>query len=267
MALNGNSFIFNGISSEMFELEMYSIGDNHSDDVEFANTVSIVEASVGNKWRPLFYGVKFDKKLTFDMVFGVDSQRIDQHKYLDNFELESISSWLAGHETYHWLEIQREDLAHIRFHCIVTELSPISYDGLTYALKATFTCDGPYAYTYPYEYTYSVDGELSIVIDNISSHNGYYYPELEIEMLSTGDISITNCSDNNRSLCFTAIEDDNVHLHINCETGVITSSSLHNPYSHFNFNFIRLKRGINELLISGSCNLVMRCIYPVAVGG
>ena len=127
MAFWGKAFVFNDFPCEEFGLMLYDIGNETQGEGTFASTVSIVEEVVGARWKPWFYGVRYEKKLQMDIIFGVDERRLDKEKYLDRYEIDEIASWLTGHDKYLWLEIEQEDMEYVRYHCMISELSIVSY--------------------------------------------------------------------------------------------------------------------------------------------
>lgn len=268
MAFWGSSFSFNGVPCEDFDLMMYNIdGATHSEG-KFATGVSIIEEKVASRWKPLFYGTQLKNKLSFSMVFGVNQKRIDSRKYLNRYELAEIASWLSGHNEYMWLEIHQEDLEYVRYRCIVTDLEIIEIEMLPWALKATFTCDSPYAYMHPQTFEYAINGSTDIIFYNESSHNGYYMPKIDFELGESQSFSLLNQTDNNRLCAFTDLPTAIQSVGIDNERGIITTNDLSlNPYPYFNFNFFRLLRGENYLTVTGNGILRIICEFPVNVGG
>lgn len=267
MAFWGNSFIFNDIPCEDYDLMLYDVGNDTQSTGKFASGVSIVEETLPSKYKPLFYGVKFDKKLNFDMVFGVNERRLDSEKYLDRYELEAIAFWLTGHDKYMWLEIEQKDLEYIRYRCIITELEIVEYGNIPWALKASVTCDSPYAYLYPQTFEYNILGTKTIDFYNEGSHNGYYLPQIEISSLIGGSFSIVNISDNNRTFSFRNVPASVTKIMVDNDRCIITNNQGLNIYPYFNFNFLRLVKGENRLQINGTGKLKIICEFPVNVGG
>lgn len=276
MAFWGKTFAFNEIACEDFDLMLYDIGNTSQGAGKFASTVSIVEEFIPSRWKPFFYGVKYEDKLELSMVFGVNQRRLDKEKYLDRYELETIGAWLTGHDKYMWLEVQQDDLEYVRYRCIVTGLDIVEFGNIPWALKATIVCDSPYGYLYPQEYTYNISGSSQIVFDNESSHNGYYKPVIEISLNSEDDeeaedtggtFSIENVTDNNRKFQFSNVPTAVSTITIDNEKCVITSDSGLNLYPYFNFNFFRLVRGENILKITGNGTLKIKCEFPINAGG
>lgn len=264
MAFWGCSFIFNGIPCEDFDLMMYNVSDASMSAGKFASGVTVVEQSLPNRWRPLFYGTKLEDKLKFEIVFGVNEKRIDRYEFLDRYELEAIGSWLTGHDGYRWLEINQPDMEYVRYRCIISDLQMVEYGRVPMALKATVTCDGPYAYLYPQTFEYAVNGETSIIFFNESSHNGYYFPVMEYEPNGAGTLSIVNHSDNNR--VFELKDHASVpKITVDNDRGIITAGL--DMYPYFNFKFLRFAKGNNALTVSGNGTLRFICEFPVNVGG
>lgn len=267
MAFWGLSFTFDGVSCDSFELMMYDFNDNGLNEDNEVASVSIVEEVVGKHWRPYFYGTKHEKKLEFEIVFGVNQDRLDQEKHLSRSEIDEIAAWLAGHDRYKWLEIEQTDMEHVRYRCIVTSLSVVEYGLVPWALKATITCDSKYAYTYPREYSYEIDGNYTIHFMNESSMNDYYKPMILFEPTAGGDLEIINETDNNRVFKFREIPESVEELCIDNEHAVITNDQDINMYPYFNYKFFRLKRGYNILHVSCKGKLKLICEFPLSVGG
>lgn len=268
MAFWGNSFVFNGIPCDDFDLMIYDVGSTTQSMGTFASTVSIVEESISSRWKPYFYGVKYEGKLEFTMVFGVNQRRIDNEHFLDRYELEAIASWLTGHEEYLWLEVEQRDLDYIRYHCMISGLEIVEHGNIPWALQAKITCDSPYAYLYPQEFTYTINGETTIDFYNESSHNGYFMPQLQIELSNGGDFSIVNLSDKAiREFKFTDIPKSISIVNVDNDRCIITNNQDINIYQNFNFKFLRLVKGENLLKVTGRGKLKLICEFPVNVGG
>ena len=268
MAFWGKSFIFDGYPCEDFDLMIYDIGSSAQGASEFASTASIVDESLPSKWKPIFYGVKFDSKLCFTIVFGVNQHRIDDQNYLDRYEIDTIATWLTGHQQYKWLAVEQDDMTFVRYKCIFTSLECVEYGRIPWAMKAEVTCDSPYAYMYPHEYQYTLNGTAkSITFFNESSINGYYRPIIEYSTSSGGNLEIINNTDNGRIFKFTGLSSASQQITIDNENCVITSSADTNIYDKFNYNFFRLKRGYNQLQITGNGTLKILCEFPINVGG
>ena len=267
MALFGHKFTFDGIPSEQFDLMLYDVGGSGGDDAEFASTVDIVEDVVSSKWRPLFYGVRRGKKLSFTIVMGVNMRRVDEGKFLDRYEMSEVATWLTGHDEYKDLEIEQPDLRFLRYRCMISALTPISFGNIPWALQATVTCDSPFAYMEKTEQSYPVNGTARIIFDNLSAYSGMYMPEIEFDISSGDGFSIENETDNGRTLTFAGLPGAVQKVYVDNERCIITNDQDLNIYDMTNMKWLRFKRGQNILNVVGNGTLIIKCEFPVNVGG
>lgn len=267
MAFYSESFTFNEIPCDEFDLMIYDVGSDKQSTGAFASTPTVVEQSIYRKWRPLFYGMKYTDKLTFELVFGVNQSRLDENKFLDREELNIVSTWLTGHEEYKWLSIMQDGMEYVRFKCYVSDLEIVDYGWIPWALKAKITCDSPFGYMAPHTYTYTISGDTSISFYNESSYNGYYYPKIQFSPNGSTKLTITNNTDDRRQFILTDIPTSVKTITVDNENGIITNDADLNLYDGFNFNFLRLKRGYNKLTVTGDGALKIICEFPVNTGG
>lgn len=268
MSFFGRAFEFDSTPCEKFELMMYDIG-NQDTDISIAGVHSIEDESIGDKWKPYFYGTKPGEKLEFDITFGVNQRRIDAGKFLDRWEVEEISAWLTGHTGYKWLYIDQPDMDPFGYRCMITKLDTTQYGAIPWAFKAHVTCDSPYAYLSTRTTTATLNGsETTIQLINESSLNGFYKPNISFERTGGSAFSIKNAQDNDMGPEFTDIPGSVSTIEIDNEHCVITNDQGLNLYdAGFNFQFLRLARGLNTLTATGTGVLTITCEFPVNVGG
>ena len=266
MSFFGKTFVFNNISCEAYDLMLYDIGGGDDEENEFASPVSIEEETVGRRWRPFFYGVRHEGKLTFDLTFGVNVRRLDRNDFLDRYELREVAAWLTGHDRYLYLDIEQPDMRFVRYKAIITDLAVVTYSQIPWALKATVECDSPYAYMYPQVETYNVSGNATISIFNRSSLNDFYFPTLTLDQ-SGGTFSLQNSTDNNRTFQFTGLPAGTGLITVDNENCLISCANGLNLYPYFNNHFFRLVKGLNTISVSGTGTLTITCEFPINTGG
>jgi hypothetical protein len=256
-------FTFDGISSEMYGLHMFDLGDKKQSPVSFGNKASIIETRSNTRVTPIHYGVNYNASpLEFTLVFGTYDT-----KMLDRYEMQEVSLWLTGHRDYKWLTIVQPDLEHCMFRCIVTKLTPIHVAWSPVAFEATVRCDCPYAYGYPFSYTYRVNGETRINFRNEGSCREYLRPKLVFTPSSGGGaLSIVNESDDGREFRLSGLPNSVSDVTIDNQNGIIRGAEAHNYYAGFNMNFFRAVQGDNLLAVTGSGTLEIsgRFLYNVA---
>ncbi len=266
MSFWGCGFSYDGISCGSFGLMLYDIEGEGSDGDVPVSSVSIVDETVGSRWKPFFYGIKHEEKLEFEITFGLSMQRIEANQPLTRSEIAEVSSWISGHEKYKWLEFEEDDAENYMFRCIITQLRVVEYGKSMWAFRANVVCDSHFAYMRPKVYKHQIAGAKEITITNEGTLNGYYYPSISFRPNNGGSLQITNLSDNNRCLSLTNIPADITELVVDNENGVITCNNDTNMYEHFNFKFLRFKKGDNRLRIECNGEVKITCVYPVSVG-
>lgn len=269
MAFFGCQFVFDGISSYEYGLTVYDFG-SQSEGGRFTSGASIMEDRTPNRYTPLFYGVTQNTPLTFTLTFGADPETIDEGKWLDRWELEVISRWLTGHRQYKYLEVVQPDMEAVRYRCLITDLQYSTYGKMPWALTCTVTCDSPFAYLYPEVTEYIVGGTLRKTLRSRAS-SFYYYPKIDL-IIYGNSFSIKNLSDNGRVFSFSELPGGETRISIDNENEIITTTKTGlNPYDKFNFRFLRLVPGNNELEFTappgGSAKVEITCEFPVNIGG
>lgn len=267
MAFYGCSFIFDGIPCEEYGLMIYRFDSQKQDDAEFTSTGSIQTDHIPRRNRSFLYGTEMISPLRFTLVFG--GTRFDTREYLDRWEIDAISSWLTGHDTYKWLEICQTDLELVRYRCVITKLKLLTDETYPWAFSCEVTCDSPFSYEYPERLTYSVTDSLDVRMSNRSSCSKFYYPKMEIALSGGTGVKIINHSDRDRVCEFAELPSGNeMTLYMDNENQVLSCSlDAINPYEHFNFKFFRMVRGDNLLTIEGTAMISFICEFPVNTGG
>lgn len=266
MSYFGRSFVFDGIACETYDLMMYDVG-NQDEDIIFKGDMKIQEETVGDRWKPYFFGTKHGDKLEFDLVFGVSERRIDEGKFLDRWELAEVSAWLIGHDNYKWLYIDQPDANLYGYRCILTDMEVTQYGSVPWAIKVHVICDSSYAYLELKNITYNVSGTREITVYNESSLNTPYYPVIEYTRTGGSSFSVKNAQDNNRGPEITGIPNSVSSITVDNERCVVDNNQSVNLYPGFNFQFLRLARGYNTITITGQGTVNIKCEYPINVGG
>lgn len=269
MAFSGCEIIFDGVPGMKYDLMLYDIGSNRqSDSVNLTSAGKPIEDRISKSPTSLLYGVEDNEPLSFQIVLAASPDRLERRIPYDRFEIEAISSWLTGHQTWKTLKIVQPDLSQTRYRCLITDCKQISYGNLPWAFSCTVTCDSPYAYrsTQESEYVCGV-GQTDILLRNRSSYNGLYYPMVEIILQDSRAIEIVNRSNKNFSFKFENLPSPVHKIVVDNQSKVITNDADLNIYGCFNFGYLGLVRGDNNLTVVGPCSLKFICDFPINVGG
>lgn len=268
MAFEGYEMIFDGVSCFKYDLILCDIGGNkQSETVNFTSAGKLITDKTLKNTSSLLYGTEQSDPLSFNLVLVASPERIENNQPFDRFELQTIASWLSGHNSWKWLKIVQPDLETVRYKCLITELTEITFGNHPWALGCTVTCDSPYAYmtSFSHEYIIGFD-KTNFLFRNRSSYNGIYYPKIILSLGTARTIEITNKSNKNNIFKFTNLPDSVNTIVIDNKKQSINSDLGTNIYQYFNFNWFGLIRGDNEISVLGDCALGFTCEFPVNVG-
>ena len=181
-------------------------------------------------------------------------------------ELRTLSRWL-NRKGFYKFKILNDEYLDIYFEASFN-INKVEIDGKLYGLELELKTNRPFALQEPKKIILKnlvVDGEHSIA--DCSDVEGYIYPEIEITLNESGNLSIYN-----------AIEDRTTYI-ANCVVGEtikmnypIIESSLasHKIQNDFNWNFFRIantfRNKTNKLIISLPCTIKMVYSPTIKVG-
>ncbi len=268
MGFIAKKFSFNRVPCEKYGLLIYDIDGNDNIATPFASSGELQTDILPFKGKNILYGRSLTKPLEFKLIFGLDPLMLSMDEHLDRYEMNSIATWLTGHDTYKWLEIEQPDLEMIRYHCIIGDLEPIQLSWIPWAFSAKITCDSPYGYRFPKTFHYECEGVANFRLLSRSTINRLYYPKLKIQLKGSNTISITNRTCNDIELKFEEMpKSESITISVDNDLGIIKSTDNENMYQYCNFSWLPLKRGQNDMCVTGKCSLDFLCEFPVDVGG
>lgn len=255
-------FVYAGISSAMFGMMVCDVGSKSHNDNAFGNKANIVETRIANRITPIHHGVRYhDDPLSFTLIFASEQN-------LDRYEMQDIAKWLTGYQDYQWLSIAQPDLEHIQFRCLVESLTPVSIGWYPVAFEAKIVCDCPYGYSYPFERTYTINEGQSVVFHNDSTARAALRPILKAE-LSAGctEFSVKNNTTEAEALTLSGLPGSVLSIEIDNENMVMTEENFGlDLYDYFNFCFLELEPGDNELAFTGTGTVTISGRYLYNVG-
>ena len=265
MSFYGSSFIFDGKSSELYDLRLFTFEVSDPSESVAGGSSSVKEEWLYRREVPYYYGRFYESSLEFDFTVGSFSP-------IDGSSRHAIESWLIGRATYLPLRIVQDDIADTIFNVILSQSTNHYVGNLAYALTLHAKCDRPWGVYYPPTFgkTYSggyVNGDTFNYF-NGSAFSGYNKPTLAFttNVTSGSVVSIINHSDNEREFKFTDLY-PNETITVDNDRGIITSSTGLFRMSNFNKNFFRTVQGRNNLTVSGNItSFTIDAIFARGVG-
>lgn len=172
----------------------------------------------------------------------------------------ALNRFLCHQGEYGWFFIDSMEYADIWFKCIIHSPKIWRYEGRS-GLEYTVTTNSPVAYTDERIHNISITGPSQTYTLYINSDEEYpIYPVLEITLLESGDLTITNTLETNEIFQSTLKNTTSGEkIIIDNEYPFLESTLLsHQIINDFNFKWIALYNGINNLSFNKRCNVTIK---------
>lgn len=261
MPVYGTSFIYDGISSDRYQLLLAGIGDETDDEVDMGLNVEPLVSESPLPFK-LDYGIQYSNPLSFRITVT--------HKdgsYFSYFQIREIAAWLTGRPHPCWLQILHPEYDDVYYCCRATEIYKRKQYGKVIGLSILFTCNSSFGFSDEIIKSFQIDKpDYTFILYNdsdeetpirplITARMDPAYPTLKIENLTTND---TFQLDHILSGDTITINNQNQFILIN--------DRYKNLGSDFNLGWIHLKRGINEIRVNGNSTLEFRYRYLLKGG-
>ncbi len=255
-------FIFDGIKSS--DMGLYNVRVGHSGFVEvpFVGRADIREKFSSKKIIPSLHNVKREP-ITFTLQFMLMDNNL-QPKEWTSEDRNRIGDWLI-HDTYKSFQTS-DDLG--KYYYVIIEDAEKLYlvSGKGY-LEVTCRTNSPYVWSPTYILPFDLsdnDTETSIIIDNKSNVEKYYYPKIEIESLADNtNVELKNLSNGGKVTKFEGLNNGEI-ISVDNENRFIKSDLFgSNPFEKFNKEWLELVQGDNEIKVTGKCKMWIKCHFPI----
>ncbi len=249
----GRSFMFDGISSELYGLHINDVSDGSLSKSVASSSQQIYEEKIYRRPTPYFFGSTPSPRLTFEFS-AFSEQEIDANTF------GLIAKWLTSPRSYKKFFVDQIDSQSWYANVIFNNIQANKSGHIIQGFSATIECNSPWTYSFPQTVDYTYDSSVvsdTIVFNNSSQDSGdYLYPTLTIiTNTNGGNLKITNVEDNNRISIFTGLMPNEI-VTINSDLQTIVSNSGLLRLGNFNKNFLRLVPNRNTLKIQGNVAVV-----------
>ena len=256
MKAMGDYFIFNNINSENYNIIVGS--ESAVEDVSFGLNRTIIKSEV-NKYREKvnMLGTTNDEVITFDFILMKNPCNNNSSLFTTE-ELRTILAWITSPHypcLFKWGDKNKGDLPYEYFG-IFTEVTSFNKGDDVYGIKVKFETNSSYAYSPILSETFNVVGSMDFELSNNSdNYYDYVYPTLEITPYFTGDLTIKNVTDSDKSITISVLENNTIT--IDCEkfrifddAGVVDLYDLGIRDVDYIY-WVRLANGLNVFSITG----------------
>ena len=276
--LAATTFTYDGIYSGIYGLTIAEIDSQNVQNATILSpTVKTIKTARRN--RSSFAGIEYEELQTFSFsIMGEED--------IPDVVQREILSWLIGRKGFKKLKIHQPEYDEYESNCIFNSADIILVINSCKGFTITATFDSPYFYGSTRTQTFTGDGteyKAITIINDSDIVDDYIYPALAFKPTASysdgeisKDISIKNNSDIDiqRAFEFSGLLadsllqpdeeiciDNEIHVIIKRKIGDTATQPLDDVLSKFNKNWLRLKKGANQLMIriNGTCTIEVPC--------
>lgn len=253
-----SNFIFNGVSSEMYDLHIVTTDSNNTERIFGLNSSFETQDGIGNT---KLYVRRKDDTYSFDVEI-MKLNGWNDVLPMSESEYDDIIRWLMVNEI---CPLQIGGLVHYGMFKNGTEFHNPYRQGI---IKLEFESICPYAYTPVMISNIRVTGNKIVKLDNKSNINEKVYLDIYIEKLnSSGNIEIINMKNGNSFKIKSLDVGEQIRI---LGDGLMEVESLTNPNRNM-FKDLEYKKfpyidyGSNPIKIIGDCRIKFVYQVPVAL--
>lgn len=220
----------------------------------FVADKSIIEKKVPGRTKPYFQGVEHSP-LQFNLTLYF------QDGFTDS-DLDDVKRWLDINTYEEFYFLNNPDRRYI---CMMVGGSNLNHNGSGQGYITTqWRMNDAYAYSPEYldnvlDFSNNVSGNATFTFENKGDIN--LAPECWISMVGSGNVSITNNSNNGEIFQFTGLADGETVYVSNEDEQIVSSIPGVYRYDNFNDTYLNMVYGVNHLVVDGTCKLQFRYRY------
>lgn len=246
-------FVYDGISCDEYGVFIAELNGTEVGKMGVVQKTSLVTEQSRKNNTFHIISQKYEEPLTFEMqIFCRDFSDITQeHERI-------LKKWLMQRGKYKWFTILDKRYAGIWLKANIHSPENIKVDDVI-GISFQVTCDAAYAYSDLIEAEFELSNDnriISIYVDN--DDDSPIYPDMEITMLSDGDLEIKNDIDENKNIFkITGLKTGEV-ITVKGELPSIESSNdvlFSNVYNRFSKYWLWIADGDNNITVSNHCIL------------
>lgn len=192
MAIFGQSFTYNGISSDDYGIILCAV--TQLDSIPMGLKREVIKGEITSN-RPVanWYNAKYSDTLSFEITITKPEDRAFSRE-----EVRDINAWLTGPRTPTLLFFEDEAFDPINYYGIFTDVTDTYGSGII-MLTYTFTADSPYGWSNEREFKCTSSSASSTtkfeIINDTDEFTDFVYPLFEIKSTPGTKITIENTSE------------------------------------------------------------------------
>lgn len=252
-------FTFDGISARDMRIKSIRVEENI---MTFPFVTSTNESSVrlmDSEETHLFKLKRDNLSIPLELMI-VDENgdpRIWTHK-----DIYNIADWLVKD---HHKPLILGDKPHVIYYAYLADSDGLHHYANGGVLPVTFVTNSPYGWSIPEMLQFDCSsGGTTINLINKSNVTKYHRPVIELLSLTEGQtIKITNITNSDDSMELTGLHANETISIDNEKELIYTDVPLAKLGDRFNYKWLKLRRGSNEIKIEGNCELRVRNQFSI----
>lgn len=260
--MNALDFQYDDLYLSDFGCIICTFDDNHSPEtISMGSEISFTKSAVSNGKRYMITDASYDNCIEAEFSICKDPDLC--FDYEDQFftleEQRDIMRWLNRTEMKRFCLIDDEHVD--MFYEGSFNVSKIELNGDVIGMSLLFQSNRPFALSLDLSYKFKIPSHgYSYTIQDTSDEIGYDYPDVTIDLLGTGDLTITNSFDGRQTIIKNCVNGERITMK---DMIIETSSVAHREtiMNDFNFRFPQIHNSYtkarNKFTFSLPCNVIM----------
>lgn len=280
--LSAKSFVFNGESSDDYNLKIAWIGSSDIDISENGLNVSLKKTNNKLNNTTNTYGIQSENIV---INFSITKKDFTEITRLESIQ---INEWLTSSSTSKLLAFNDGDSYPLHYYAVCTQIKDITVGGKLVGKELGFETNSPFAFSKKIEKKYNIVNSHMFQINNTSNaNNNIIYPQ--IILLASSPIVIENITDKKS----VTIDSNNIlpesdgskYIKLDSYNMSVTDKNnklipayklgWNDTYKSYvsaindyisNIYWIRFIKGVNKIKITGNCNITIEYEFPRKAG-
>ncbi len=250
-------FIYDDIRLSDLGYMVVSFNGSVNDEIATDSQLTFNHISLMGGKRQPYITAKYEDPLEIEMyiaknscICGVERNNKDSH-IISVSEMSFLKRWLVR-PTPHKLVVESDEYTGVYWNGSFNVEEYVFGDGRI-GVHLTFECDAPFGYMEDIVHSVTLQANETYSFNCVSDEIGWIYPDIQITVLQSGNLEITNIADNR----ITKINNCSANeiITIDKKMQISSSDSTHRIFDDFNYVFYRITNSFKNFENTFESNL------------
>ena len=258
--MNATYITYNGVFSAIYGLKMNTFDGNDasSETTFYSSNISVSKS----KTMKRYYITNIDQDNPLEKDISLISDNI-----IHDINKREILAWLTSGHDFVKMIIHRPEMEEFYYMCKFKEVSEIKVNGVCVGFKMKVVFNSPYQYGAETKLVLNngnYTDKLVSITNKSDINDDFVHPVLKFKLNSGSTIKIINMTDDENRVFEIINLPINKEIIIDNELKIISGDGVF--LSNFNKNWLRLKKGKNNLKITFDGELNITCPQIMCIG-